>query len=228
MDEEAPLKYKFENDETRLKTDTGKSIQIFVHNNNKPLSSKYLALIKKKEVRKPLLGTFDTLVSLFLISTCVVGVWRGVWVLLEIYDDYVPAWMCLSVGLCTYIVFIIVQDSLNDIVKKKSSTTESKIFNFLITRTYTSIFAVSSIMYWRGGWAFMDKYLNVELTKSGTVLKKGSGVMLTVCAGCLLLIMALRSLRNCVAPPFLFCTDRKSKTFVILTRFRTKVSKNYK
>lgn len=186
--------------------------------------SKYLALVNKKEVRKPLLGLSDTLLCLLVLAPAVVGFWRGTWMLLDIYGSYFPPIQSFLLGSFIHLVFNIIQDSFYELVKGKSPNLGVKILNMVSTRFYIYIFAISSNMHWRGQWSIMDYYLEVYLNENGIVLKKGSERLIIGTVGCLISLIVLRSCRNCLAPPFVFCLDRKDKTFEIPNRFKTRVS----
>ncbi|RZC34628.1 hypothetical protein BDFB_010283 [Asbolus verrucosus] len=210
---------KLNNNEINEKLTT----QIFIQNDQKYLSSKYVALVKKKQVRKPLLSTVDIIVCLVVLSPCVVGSWRGIWQLMDINCKHFPGWPSFLLGGFIHLVFILIQDTLNDVIKKKSSNIWKKMFNLIVARIYIYIFTVACNMHWRGGWMLIDEYFGIQTSPSGTVLKKGSGFFVTIFGGCFFLTIALRSLCNCIAPPFIFCLDRKDTLFTIPTRFNAKV-----
>jgi hypothetical protein len=75
-------------------------------------------------------------------------------------------------------------------------------------------------MQWKGGWMLMDEYL---ATASTTTTKKQREVIVIVTIGCILSLMALRGVFNCLQPPVVLYADRKITMFTISTRFRTKV-----
>ncbi|XP_008197613.1 uncharacterized protein fusl isoform X1 [Tribolium castaneum] len=198
--------------------------KLFIPSDEKPFPSKYLALVNKKEVRKPLIGISDSLLCLLVLAPAVVGFWRGTWMLLDIYGTYFPPLQSFLLGAFIHLVFTLIQDSFYEIVKGKSPNLAVKILNMVTTRFYIYVFALSSNMHWRGQWALMDYYLGVRFGPDGRVLEKGSERLIIGTIGCWISLMVLRSFRNCVAPPFVFCLDRKDTTFVIQNRFKTKMS----
>jgi uncharacterized membrane protein len=214
--------YTSYSDDSFNNNDEEKSVENFLQRNKK--SPKYLALINKKEVKVPLISTFDTVVSLIILTPCVVGFWRGAMGLMDIYYKYFPAWHSTLLGLSVHLLFSFTQEHVCDIVKKKSENKRKKILKMIVSRMYIFVFALTSIVHWRGAWLLIDQYLKVEVSATGSVMKKGSETLVYVTVGCFLVLIILRSLRNCISPPFVFFIDTKNSIFIIPTRFKTKMS----
>jgi hypothetical protein len=170
--------------------------------------------------KKPVLKVFDILISLTVVGPCVVSFWRGTWVLMDIFNTFFTTWLCIVVGPSFQLVFVIFQNFFTNVYEKKSPNRGIKILKLIISRCFIYTFGVSCIMQWKGGWMLMDEYL---ATASTTTTKKQREVIVIVTIGCILSLMALRGVFNCLQPPVVLYADRKITMFTISTRFRTKV-----
>ncbi|XP_055712054.1 uncharacterized protein LOC129807072 isoform X1 [Phlebotomus papatasi] len=161
---------------------------------------------------KRLLNFGDTLLSWFLISPLAIAHWRGTWDYMDQRPDKFPAWYCFILGGILHTAFALLREPLHDEFSPPSNGNKSlkrTIRRIIVTKLYTYIFSVGSIMHWRGGWAMMELHL-------------GPGVWPAVIVSFITLIplLFLRSLRNSLAPPYIILLDSKDVAFTFPTRFR--------
>uniref|UniRef100_A0A1B0D2S8 Uncharacterized protein n=1 Tax=Phlebotomus papatasi TaxID=29031 RepID=A0A1B0D2S8_PHLPP len=111
---------------------------------------------------KRLLNFGDTLLSWFLISPLAIAHWRGTWDYMDQRPDKFPAWYCFILGGILHTAFALLREPLHDEFSPPSNGNKSlkrTIRRIIVTKLYTYIFSVGSIMHWRGGWAMMELHL---------------------------------------------------------------------
>lgn len=154
----------------------------------------------------------DFVFSNAVSAPLVVGFWRGLWEILDIYlfpkHPSASGWTSFGIGIILYLLFIFLQRYLREQLSSRSC------FLFVpCSRIYTYLMGVAAINHWRGSWLLYDCY-------AGT---SGNAVVVLVCISCGSLWI-LRSSRNAIASPFLQCVDTEpTDYFDISTRFKTKV-----
>uniref|UniRef100_A0A1B0CBC9 Uncharacterized protein n=1 Tax=Lutzomyia longipalpis TaxID=7200 RepID=A0A1B0CBC9_LUTLO len=161
---------------------------------------------------KRLLNFGDTLLSWFIISPLAIAHWRGTWDYMDQRPDKFPAWYCFILGGILHTVFALLREPLHAEFSPPSNGNKSlkkTIKRIIVTKLYTYIFSVGSIMHWRGGWAMMELHL-------------GPGVWPAVIVSFITLIplLILKSLRNSLAPPYIILMDSKDVAFIFPTRYR--------
>lgn len=124
---------------------------------------------KPKIIREKLLNVFDTFFSLFVVSPLVVGCWRGLWDLIEIYGEYFSLWECLITS--SLITFLMNYSSSNLNEKFIEETKCKKSFcktvkRVIIFRIYHTIFMFASIMSWRCLWNIVPTYWGESIAYS--------------------------------------------------------------
>lgn len=182
--------------------------------------TKNASLVNTKRVTKPLLSTLDIIISIALVSPCVIGFWRGVWEYMDIYQKYFPNFSSFLIGSLFHIILILIGDlPTRMFIKKKTIWT--KIYNLVVTKIYIYIFAIICIVQWRGSWRMLDEYTGAQITPTDFVKVEGSGALFVVFAASFLVTVLLKSVCNCNGPPFIICVDRIEETFLTPTRFKT-------
>ncbi|XP_049549281.1 uncharacterized protein LOC125960119 [Anopheles darlingi] len=135
---------------------------------------------------------------------------------MDLYRDHFPAWLCFVLGATLHTTFALLREPLNAslVLARNAPRSRSRTLKrWLMERVYTYVFSMSCLMHWRGGWEVMVLYIDFQLWPA-----------LAISAICLAGLVALKSVRNLLAPPFIILTDRKEAMFSFPTRFRMKVS----
>lgn len=182
----------------------------------------HLHLHINKEV--VLLNTFDSVICILVINPCIIGVWRGTWELMEFsYHEYFPSWHSAALGIFIHIVFVILQNIFNDLIKNTNISPTARAIKVFLIRLYVYAFAITCVMTWSSMWLILDEVLGVSKNKNNVVMKEGSEKLVFVTFGSLFILVLLRGVYNCLSSPFFVCFDREDIIFKIPTRFKTKV-----
>ncbi|XP_031335025.1 uncharacterized protein LOC116164911 isoform X3 [Photinus pyralis] len=159
-----------------------------------------------------LLVVLDTLFSAIVISPAVVGYWRSIWELMELYvypqNSVISAIISTAIGIVGHLVLTVCQHGFS----KHFHPDTSRILYYAFSRLYTVCFAFICVNGWRGPWLLLDLYTEMELTT----------IVLTTCIG-VVALTALRALRNISATPFSIVTDQVKGYFEVVTMFRVSI-----
>ncbi|XP_059619238.1 uncharacterized protein LOC132263474 [Phlebotomus argentipes] len=160
---------------------------------------------------KRLLHVSDTIVSLLIITPLAVAHWRGTWTFMDYHEEIFPPWHCFLLGSVLHTAFALLRESLHE---EFSTTSDTKsicrtIKHFIISKTYTYIFSIACILQWRGGWAVLDYHFGHT-----------PHVAIIVTAVTFVILVAIRCVRNTLAPPFVIIMDYRDSAFIFPTRFR--------
>uniref|UniRef100_V5GWX0 Uncharacterized protein n=1 Tax=Anoplophora glabripennis TaxID=217634 RepID=V5GWX0_ANOGL len=176
--------------------------------------------IKKARKKKRVLNTLDTLISIFVVTPCVVGCWRGISQIMDMYEKYFPAWESFSLGMATHIVLALGQDVFHYVVvEKKSKHPVLRLFAWFLMKFYITTFNVISNMIWRAGWILFDRYCGLQNSKFGSAMSEGSSSAIWFTIVCTLILFCLKGLKNTMSPPFSIALDSKDEVFLFSTRY---------
>lgn len=179
---------------------------------------------KRAKKKKRVLSTLDILISIFIVTPCVVGCWRGIWQIMDIYAIYFPPWESFIIGSATYLVLALGQDVFHHVVvEKEPSNTFVRLFTLFLMKFYITTFNVICNMIWRAGWLLFDRYCGLQTTSSGIALWEGSASAIWFTIVCTLLLFCVKGLKNTLSPPFSIALDSKDEVFLFSTRYIYKI-----
>lgn len=160
-----------------------------------------------------ILTILDTIFSALVAAPAVVGYWRGTWGLSDFYvypgEPMYSSFTSIIIGYIGLFAFNVFQHGLDDILHPD----KHRLFYYLGSRLYTSVFGLCCVNAWRGAWQALDVY--TELT---------SGTVFAITAISLLTLGIMRAIRNLSAPPFSLVLDSCPGYFEVQTMFRVNVS----
>ncbi|PSN52086.1 hypothetical protein C0J52_03878 [Blattella germanica] len=156
-----------------------------------------------------LLSVLDTLLATLLIGPAVIAYWRGTWMLMDYYvypqQQNYSAFISLTIGSLGYLFFTLTQRPIT----RSFHPDKHRLIFYVVSRVYTIFFAFFCVNTWRGPWKIMDHYAGQEFW---------SVVAPTVVS--VIVLTALRALRNISAPPVSIITDNCEGYFQVPTMFR--------
>lgn len=164
---------------------------------------------------------FSSFVSIIIIGSCVVGFWRGTWILLDIYiypDDLEKSsWMCFGISIIIYLfsltlgyyISTIKVENKNNLSfdiqsdpQEKEKTQLPWIFSSsfypIFERAHTLFLGFASVCFWRSIWYFCDIYILSNSVEESCWITSAGGV---------LILSIFSSLRAIWAPPSCFMYD---------------------
>lgn len=172
--------------------------------------------------RKRMLNVFDSFISILIVGPCVIGGWRGIWILIEIY--FPPVETALA-GMGIHLIFAFAQNALHTVFVSDRDTTLWKMFVIAFSRLYTYVFHVAVILNWVGLWTLYDQFFELQL--AGGVVVAGKYVDQTIATFVMTAVLvAMRSFKNVGAPPFVIYLDQIREYFKFPTYYKTDVSKS--
>ncbi|KAK7790556.1 hypothetical protein R5R35_013072 [Gryllus longicercus] len=145
----------------------------------------------------------DALLSACVVAPLVVGHWRGCWMLLELYGA--SAWGTFAGGGAAHAAVVLARDWLNRLSPGRGAGPYERLRFLVARRLYTALFGLACIAHWHGGWAVLDAFPRAKpwvVGASGTAL------------------LATRTLRNTLAPPYVVIADHARCAFLFPTMFR--------
>lgn len=158
-----------------------------------------------------LLTVLDVLFSFFIVCPCVVGYWRGAWILMDIYTEKLTplqsGLVSFSIGVVGNGVFTVSQKFLENNLHPDNN----KIFFYIASRVYTICFAFVSMNGFRGPWSILD-------------INECDMVGVSVIVTAIVALILLKAIRNVTTPPLVMNYDGVEEYFQVLTMFRTSVS----
>jgi len=155
----------------------------------------------------------DVVLSLGLILPLVIGFWRGVWQLMDIYSARwgVDPWLSIGTGYIIPFLLYWLQEPLR-------STIHPSRMNFglfyIFSRCLLLVHSFGSVNQWRGLWVLLDIYTGVEGTKGAqsAIVSLVVGVFFSV---------ILRTFCNVLAPPLCVFVDEGNSIHDCPLRFKT-------
>ncbi|KAJ8944528.1 hypothetical protein NQ318_009691 [Aromia moschata] len=181
--------------------------------------------VKKTKKKKRVLSTLDIFISIFVVTPCVVGCWRGIWQIMDIYAVYFPVWESFIIGMVTHIVLALGQDVFHYVVvEKQRKSWLLRIFNVFLMKFYITTFNITTNMVWRAGWIIFDRFCQLQTSSSATVLWEGSSNTIWFTIVCILILFCLKGLKNTLSPPFSIALDNKDEVFLFSTRYIYKIA----
>ncbi|KAJ8942214.1 hypothetical protein NQ314_010114 [Rhamnusium bicolor] len=179
---------------------------------------------KELKKKKRVLSTLDIIISIFIVTPCVVGCWRGLWQIMDIYAVYFPAWESYLIGIATHIVLALGQDVFHYvIVEKEKKNAVIKMLTLFIMKFYIIVFNVTTNLTWRGAWLLVDHYCQLQSSPNGFALLEGSSTEIWFTSVCILILFSFKGLRNTMAPPLSVALDSKNEVFLFSIRYIYKV-----
>ncbi|KAF2897801.1 hypothetical protein ILUMI_08388, partial [Ignelater luminosus] len=156
-----------------------------------------------------LLVLLDTLFSILIVTPGVVGYWRSIWELMEIYvypeNATISAIISTVIGIVGHLFFMLCQHMF----ERSFHPDNNRILYYVVSRLYTVCFAFVCVNGWRGPWTLLDLYTDNDLTT----------IISTTVVGIVALVV-MRGLRNVSAAPFSIATDQVKGYFEVVTMFR--------
>lgn len=160
------------------------------------------------------LSVLDVFISCGVVAPAVVGYWRGVWMLSELYvfpdNELLSALVSTLVGSLGHLFFALAQN----VFIRVFHPDKNRILYFVFSRCYTTCFGIVCVNGWRGPWSLLDYYC------SENDVRLVAAIML----GGVLALASMRTLRNVSAPPFAMSMDKVEGYFEVPTLFRNRVS----
>jgi hypothetical protein len=159
---------------------------------------------------------FDVLFSCFIVAPLVVIFWRSLWKLCEYFlrdtSNICGASILLLIGLIGQFVLCYYQNC----IEKLLHFTKAGAIQFVISRVLILINTIVYLIVWCGLWKFVDLRSNDEdaITTSINIIQNS------------IILMILKSFKNCLAPPFMLFNDFDTSEFSFVTFFRRKVRKS--
>ncbi|KAK0161278.1 hypothetical protein PV327_009765 [Microctonus hyperodae] len=153
---------------------------------------------------------FDSLITNFIIGPLVIGCWRGIWSLMDIYQ--LPnGWICCLTGAGLHWIFAILRESLHKTVaiSWRNSNPIGRGAYRAVQLIYTWLFCVACIMQWRGIWDLSNDILPNDFRIAACIIYTA-----------VLILMCLQSCRNILAPPFIILVDIPNQVFKFPTRYK--------
>lgn len=117
----------------------------------------------KTKTKRFVLNSFDTMISLIVISPLVIGNWRGSWVLMDLHSEYFPPYESWLFCCGLHIGFMLLQWIFRDCSKQQRKKYQRNLFFQVWRRIYIALFAESIIMMWRGGWLVYDGWFGITM-----------------------------------------------------------------
>lgn len=172
-----------------------------------------LSVKGKSCVHYALLTVLDTLFASLVVTPLVVGYWRSVWCLTDIYlfpeDDVISALSSTAIGVAGHMVF-----TLNQFVLSRNFCPDKgRIAFYLVSRLYTVVFGVVCVNGWRGPWHLLHFQSKSEI----------NSILATTIVSVVALAVT-RTVRNIISTPFGVCADNAKGYFDVITMFRVSVS----
>lgn len=110
------------------------------------------SITEQSKLKKRLLNTSDSILSLIVISPLVICHWRGTWDGMDQYERIFPAMNCMLLGSILHCAFAILREPLhrkfNIFKARESKTLIFKLQFHTIRILYTYFFSLSCIMQW--------------------------------------------------------------------------------
>lgn len=173
---------------------------------------KFSGLSTKMSYHSIMLETLDDFCASFLVAPLVVSYWRGTWNLMDTFlmphNKTHSAIASLIIGIIGHLVFTIFQGTFRD----NFNPQKHRITFYLGSRLYTCVFAIICVATWRGGWQLIDIYSERDLM-----------TIIYITIPSILLLVALKTIRNISASPFVIVTDHSQEYFDVPTMFKKTV-----
>lgn len=158
------------------------------------------------------LTILDMLISLLIVSPAVIGYWRSLWGLMDIFilpdNPFVSAAVSLVIGVCGQIFF----SACGKLFMDNFHLNRSRTLFYVVSRTYTVCSSFVCISSWRGLWYLLD-------------LNSTSSIFMSTVSAIIILIV-IRGLKNISSSPCVITTDGAHGYFDFATMFRISVSGN--
>ncbi|KAG5899902.1 hypothetical protein JTB14_002454 [Gonioctena quinquepunctata] len=159
-----------------------------------------------------LLTVLDSLFASLIVCPCVVGYWRAVWGLMDIYlspfGTLNSGLISIAVGISGHMFFALFQK----VFEKNFHPDRNQIIFYLVSRLYTVCFAFICVNGWRGPWECLNFHSKTEMFP----------LFATTMVGVVALI-SIRGLRNVTASPFVIVNDDVKGYFEVMTMFRIQI-----
>lgn len=169
-------------------------------------------VIKKMSYHSVVLELLDSFFSSFVVAPLVISYWRGTWNLSDTYlmkhNKIHSSVASLVIGIVGHLVFTIWQGSL----RNHFDPNRHRLTFYCGSRLYTSIFGIVCVNCWRGGWQLIDHYTARNMT-----------TILSVTIVAIIAMMALKTIRNVGATPFVVVTDHSAEYFDVPTMYKKSV-----
>lgn len=158
---------------------------------------------------KPFVHVLDVFFALLVIGPLVIIYWVSTWILFDLFikpdDPNASAVISFAIGFVGQLFLMFYQDSIAKLLKFNNH----KLINWIVSKFYALVFALTSISLWRGMWKFVD------INSSNDVFSLAVNVLQNT-----LILAVTKTLKNSIAPPFIVTTDQVNSDYKITTYFR--------
>ncbi|CAG5083358.1 Protein of unknown function [Cotesia congregata] len=155
----------------------------------------------------------DSVISCLIIGPLVIGHWRGVWNLMDLYEMPFSGLVCFIIGTGLHLIFVLSRELLHyyfAVIWRNSNPIGRAGYHF-VRLWYTYIFSVTCNMQWRGGWIVLS-----------SMMGENEWTVSVVTISLLSVLLILRCSRNLLAPPLIVVADIPTSIFTFPTRYRKK------
>ncbi|CAG4949358.1 unnamed protein product [Colias eurytheme] len=165
-------------------------------------------------------GAGDAIFASAVVTPLVVGVWRGIWGVMDLHPRMFPHAETYLLGMLIHACLSVAKTRL--FARSANAWSEGGAGRWLrerlLTCCYTCVFILACIIHWRGGWGLIDSFVDVLVPDCDDPLRPVviAGYVVTF----YIMTTLLRSTRNLLAPPYFLVTDGKEATYMFQTRFR--------
>ncbi|XP_022918481.2 uncharacterized protein [Onthophagus taurus] len=160
-------------------------------------------LRKVKKIKKKL-HAIDCLISVIIICFLVVSFWRCVWTLMDLYVDYLPKYATFFNAVLLHVFIMQYAEIIKRFIGFDKDKLKKNVKYSIIRRVYVYFYSVICILQW-----------TVKDGLYGTIIVFGLS---------LFCLITMKSLRNCLAAPFVIILDNSTAPYDIPTRFRTNMA----
>lgn len=181
----------------------------------------------KTQKKLTLIKSFDTIVSVFVITPLCVANWQSVWFLYDIHGDLFPIYETFAFANCILIGWTFLREIIQDTFRKYKQKYQNWLLCRLIKSVYILNYNMMLVLQWRGAFTIFDMISCVKLNQSGVATSASIRTTLLITVTSAGWLLFLQSLRNALAVPFIIALDKSNKIFFYPTRFRTDVSALY-
>ncbi|XP_060529868.1 uncharacterized protein LOC132704106 [Cylas formicarius] len=163
-----------------------------------------------------LITVLDLLFSSLVVCPCVVGYWRSVWTLMDIYvfpsDKLLSSTVSIVIGTIGHLFFLTFQT----VLEARFHPNRNRILFYVVSRTYTVCFAFVCVNGWRGPWDILSVQTNSDIKNLTVMTSVG-----------LVALISMRALRNVASPPCVIVNDNVKGYFEVLTMFRVTIKDKF-
>ncbi|XP_023245339.1 uncharacterized protein LOC111642900 [Copidosoma floridanum] len=113
---------------------------------------------KKSSTKQRTIHVLDCLVSATVIGPMVIAHWRGIWVLMDFYENTFSGWACFTFGLGLHLLFAAWKHHLHRLFASDAETKGpcGRLGRRVVRSLYTYAFSLACNCHWRGAWVLLN------------------------------------------------------------------------